>query len=87
MDRAESFQKVRPTQVSLALTQRLITVGELVKWKDGRVKNGQCTFDENIAEDGVIPSANQTRAKILYQFLLQRMTRWMVTSIKWSWSS
>ena len=62
MDREESFQKVRPTQVSLALTQRLITVGELVKWKDGRVKNGQCAFNQNIAEDGVTPSAIQTRA-------------------------
>ena len=79
MDGAESFQKVRPTKVSLALTQRLIMVGELVKWKDGGVKNGQCTFDENIAKDGVILTVIQTRAQILHQFLLQRMTRWMIT--------
>ena len=47
--------------------------------KDGGVKNREYAFNEDVAENGIIPSAIQTRAQILHEFLFQRMARRMVT--------
>ena len=47
--------------------------------KDGGVKNREYAFNEDVAENRIIPSAIQTRAQILHEFLFQRMARRMVT--------
>ena len=82
MSGTKAFQKIRPSKIGLALAQSLVIMGKLVKWKRSGMKDAQEAFDENITENRIITVSIKVGPKILQQFLLQGMARFMFASKK-----
>ena len=53
VNRAESFEKIGPTQIRLALTQYLVTMGEETEGKWPRFENRENAFKKDVGQDRI----------------------------------
>ena len=65
MNGTKTFQEIRPSKIGLALTQNLVIIGKLVKWKWSGMKDTQKSFNENITEDRIITVSIKIGPKVL----------------------
>ena len=65
MNGTKTFQKIWPSKIGLALTQNLVIMGKLVKWKWSGMKDAQKSFDKNVTEDRIVAVSIKVGPKIL----------------------